>query len=62
MVRDVIALRKKTGETRNDFMQLLIQLKELGRLTPVEGEKISGHQQDSNLSSEHASILKIIYT
>jgi hypothetical protein len=30
MVQDVMDLRKKTGQIRKDFMQLLIELKENG--------------------------------
>jgi cytochrome P450 family 6 len=32
LVIDIVARRSKTGNTRKDFMQLLIQLKEKGRL------------------------------
>jgi len=32
LVRDVMELRKTTGTTRKDFMQLLIELKEKGKI------------------------------
>lgn len=46
MVSDVIGDRKKTGVVRKDFIQLLMELKEKGRLTPDEGEiKSDTHEE-----------------
>jgi hypothetical protein len=36
LVIDIVARRSKRGNTRKDFMQLLIQLKEKGRLAEDE--------------------------
>jgi cytochrome P450 family 6 len=41
LVKDVITQRKQTGKTRKDFMQLLIEIKEKGRLAEE-------HEDDEN--------------
>ncbi|KAF4522250.1 hypothetical protein B566_EDAN009094 [Ephemera danica] len=50
LVRDVIALRSKTGNTRKDFMQLLIEIKEKGRLSSEDGS--DNHDDSTNTKIE----------
>jgi hypothetical protein len=38
LVKDILSKRAKSGNTRKDFMQLLIQLKEKGEIAPDEDE------------------------
>lgn len=47
LVNDIIVKRAKSGNTRKDFMQLLIQLKEKGKIATEEDE----------ISNDTASIL-----
>jgi argonaute-like protein implicated in RNA metabolism and viral defense len=51
MVRDVIEQRKKTGEVRRDFIQLLMELKEKGRITP-EDEEIKSDTHEEQITSK----------
>jgi hypothetical protein len=41
LVKEIVAGRSQTGNTRKDFMQLLIQLKEKGRLADEEEEDVT---------------------
>lgn len=45
-------LRKKTGQIRKDFMQLMIELKEKGYIAPVdaddEKEALENNEVDQN--------------
>ncbi|CAB3365211.1 Hypothetical predicted protein [Cloeon dipterum] len=44
LVRDVIEKRTKSGNMRKDFMQLLIQLKEKGKLGSIDGESEENYE------------------
>jgi Sec-independent protein translocase protein TatA len=48
LVKNIVDTRKQTGNTRKDFMQLMIQLREKGTLTvddDDEKENATEHQQ-----------------
>jgi len=47
-VSDIIGKRLKFGNTRKDFMQLLIQLKEKGRLHEVDEDELENNESVSN--------------
>ncbi|KAF4524101.1 hypothetical protein B566_EDAN007684 [Ephemera danica] len=62
MVRTVTELRAKTGIVRNDFMQLLIELKDKGCLSPEEDEDPGKHiknNPEESLHSSSASAIKL---
>nr|CAD7407731.1 unnamed protein product [Timema cristinae] len=41
VLRDVLSLREKSGIVRNDFLQLLIQIKAKGQLPPTQQDKLA---------------------
>ncbi|XP_065338077.1 uncharacterized protein LOC135938386 [Cloeon dipterum] len=49
LVRDVIEKRTESGNTRKDFMQLLIQLKEKGKLGSIDGESEENYESAETL-------------
>ncbi|XP_065339707.1 cytochrome P450 9e2-like [Cloeon dipterum] len=49
LVKNIIEKRTKTGNTRKDFMQLLIQLKEKGKLGTIEGEPEENNDSTASL-------------
>jgi hypothetical protein len=49
LVKDVMTKREKTGETRKDFMQLLIEIKEKGGLSDEQEHK--ENKQENSIST-----------
>lgn len=55
MVHDVMNLRASTGVTRKDFMQLLIELKDTGRLSHEVDETVE-KMKTENLDNGYAHV------
>ncbi|XP_059477802.1 cytochrome P450 6a2-like [Neocloeon triangulifer] len=65
LVKDIIDQRKKSGNTRKDFMQLLIQLKEHGKVAVEEGEteELETHEPSSieNLTDDDIVAQAVVF-
>jgi hypothetical protein len=61
MVEDTVNYREKTGFKRNDFMQLLIEIRSQGKVEEVNGkceQNIDGNMEDK--SGEFGMYLEIV--
>jgi hypothetical protein len=56
LVKDVMEMRKSTGTTRKDFMQLLIELKEKGEIA-VEKEDLHEVKEEGAVSDNTIGLI-----
>jgi hypothetical protein len=51
LVKDVMEMRKSSGTTRRDFMQLLIELKEKGKIA-IDKDDLHEVKDEETISSD----------